>query len=132
MVATSPSKIIQHDRPARAPPLQPLTYGTGLRGLGQAHDNGADQELRCRWGHRVAEPPDLLPTGAQNPAAAAERHGRLDLAGFEHPIAPAYVDTGMSAWVHDEVPPQAMIPVEDVVEIVDALLRLSPVRSFPR
>jgi 3-oxoacyl-[acyl-carrier protein] reductase len=47
-------------------------------------------------------------------------------------IAPAYVDTEMSAWVHDEVPPRAMIPVEDVVEIVDALLRLSPRAVVPQ
>ena len=41
-------------------------------------------------------------------------------------IAPGYVDTDMSAWVHDSVPPEAMIPVEDVVTAVLALLDLSP------
>lgn len=41
-------------------------------------------------------------------------------------IAPGYVDTDMSAWVHDSVPAEAMIPVEDVVTTVLALLDLSP------
>ena len=41
-------------------------------------------------------------------------------------IAPGYVDTDMSAWVHDSVPAEAMIPVEDVVTAVLALLDLSP------
>ncbi|WP_435593496.1 SDR family NAD(P)-dependent oxidoreductase [Nocardia sp. bgisy118] len=40
-------------------------------------------------------------------------------------IAPAYVDTDMSAWIHDRVPPEEMLAVSDVVEIVDSLLRLS-------
>jgi NAD(P)-dependent dehydrogenase (short-subunit alcohol dehydrogenase family) len=41
-------------------------------------------------------------------------------------IAPGYVDTDMSAWVHDTVPPSSMIPVSDVVTAVNALLALSP------
>ncbi|MEV4538678.1 SDR family NAD(P)-dependent oxidoreductase [Asanoa sp. NPDC049518] len=41
-------------------------------------------------------------------------------------IAPGYVDTDMSAWVHDTVAPSAMIPVSDVVTAVGALLALSP------
>ncbi|MGM7644974.1 SDR family NAD(P)-dependent oxidoreductase [Nocardia sp. JW2] len=40
-------------------------------------------------------------------------------------IAPAYVDTEMSAWIHDQVPPDQMLAVNDIVEMVDALLRLS-------
>jgi 3-oxoacyl-[acyl-carrier protein] reductase len=40
-------------------------------------------------------------------------------------IAPGYVDTDMSAWVHDAVPPETMIPVADVVTTVTALLDLS-------
>jgi 3-oxoacyl-[acyl-carrier protein] reductase len=40
-------------------------------------------------------------------------------------IAPGYVDTDMSAWVHDDVAPEQMISVADVVELADALLRLS-------
>lgn len=40
-------------------------------------------------------------------------------------ISPAYVDTDMSAWVHDEVPPEAMIPVSDVVALVGTLVQLS-------
>jgi len=41
-------------------------------------------------------------------------------------IAPGYVDTDMSAWVHDAVPPESMIPVDDVVATVTGLLDLSP------
>ncbi|MEV0550648.1 SDR family oxidoreductase [Nocardia salmonicida] len=40
-------------------------------------------------------------------------------------IAPAYVDTDMTAWIHEQVPPEQMIEVNDIVEIVDSLLRLS-------
>lgn len=40
-------------------------------------------------------------------------------------IAPGYVDTEMSAWIHDRIPPERMLAVSDVVEMVDALLRLS-------
>ncbi|MGF6888670.1 NAD(P)-dependent dehydrogenase (short-subunit alcohol dehydrogenase family) [Nocardia sp. GAS34] len=40
-------------------------------------------------------------------------------------IAPGYVDTEMSAWIHDRIPPDRMLAVSDVVELVDALLRLS-------
>jgi len=40
-------------------------------------------------------------------------------------ISPAYVDTDMSAWIHAEVPPEEMIPVSDVVELVDAIVRMS-------
>ncbi|MBL7252991.1 SDR family oxidoreductase [Paractinoplanes lichenicola] len=41
-------------------------------------------------------------------------------------IAPGYVDTDMSAWIHDTVPPDQMIPVADVVATVTMLLDLSP------
>lgn len=41
-------------------------------------------------------------------------------------LAPAYVDTDMSTWVHDRIAPEEMIPVDDIVELVDVLLRLSP------
>jgi 3-oxoacyl-[acyl-carrier protein] reductase len=40
-------------------------------------------------------------------------------------IAPAYVDTSMSTWIHDTVPPGDMISVDDVVTIVEGLLGLS-------
>ncbi|MET8797628.1 SDR family oxidoreductase [Nocardia sp. NPDC004568] len=40
-------------------------------------------------------------------------------------IAPGYVDTEMSAWIHDRIPPERMLAVDDVVEMVDSLLRLS-------
>lgn len=40
-------------------------------------------------------------------------------------IAPAYVDTDMSAWIHDRIPPERMLAVNDVVEMVDSILRLS-------
>jgi hypothetical protein len=31
----------------------------------------------------------------------------------------------MSAWIHDRMPPERMLAVDDVVGMVDALLRLS-------
>jgi len=40
-------------------------------------------------------------------------------------VAPAYVETDMSAWATDAVPPTKMIPVSDVVAVVDLLLGLS-------
>ncbi len=46
-------------------------------------------------------------------------------------IAPGYVDTEMSSWIRDQIPPERMLPVTDVVEMVDALLRLSPRAVVP-
>lgn len=46
-------------------------------------------------------------------------------------IAPGYVDTDMSGWVHDQVKPESMISVDDVVEMVDALLRMSALVVVP-
>lgn len=43
----------------------------------------------------------------------------------ESAIAPAFVDTDMSDWVTDRIPKDEMIPVEDVVRVVDMLLELS-------
>ncbi len=40
-------------------------------------------------------------------------------------IAPGYVETDMTEWVRDRVPAEAMIPVSDVVDLVDAAVRLS-------
>lgn len=46
-------------------------------------------------------------------------------------VSPGYVDTDMSTWVHGEVPPEAMIPVADVVGVVDAVLHLSARTVLP-
>ena len=40
-------------------------------------------------------------------------------------IAPGYVDTEMSAWMHDRIDPADMIEPDDVAELVVALTRLS-------
>jgi len=40
-------------------------------------------------------------------------------------LAPGYVDTEMSRWVHERVPPETMITTEDVAELAMALTRLS-------
>ncbi|GAA4478332.1 3-oxoacyl-[acyl-carrier-protein] reductase [Rhodococcus olei] len=40
-------------------------------------------------------------------------------------ISPAYVDTDMSAWIRDRIPAEEMLEVDDIVELVDSLLRLS-------
>ena len=41
-------------------------------------------------------------------------------------LAPGYVDTDMSAWIADRIPPDTMIAVNDLVELVDGVLRMSP------
>ncbi len=41
-------------------------------------------------------------------------------------IAPGYVDTDMSAWIADRIPPDTMIAVNDLVELIDGVLRMSP------
>lgn len=46
-------------------------------------------------------------------------------------ISPGFVDTDMSAWTHDRVPPGEMLEVNDVVEVVDSLLRLSSRAVIP-
>ena len=40
-------------------------------------------------------------------------------------IAPGYVDTEMSAWVHDRIDPAQMIPPADIAELILALTRMS-------
>lgn len=40
-------------------------------------------------------------------------------------LSPGYVDTEMSAWVHDRIPAEAMMTVEDIVTMVLAILDLS-------
>ena len=40
-------------------------------------------------------------------------------------IAPGYVETDMSAWVQDRIPASAMIPVDDIVRVAEALVDLS-------
>jgi NAD(P)-dependent dehydrogenase (short-subunit alcohol dehydrogenase family) len=40
-------------------------------------------------------------------------------------ISPGYVDTRLTEWVHDAVPPSEMITVDDIAEVVMALTRLS-------
>lgn len=40
-------------------------------------------------------------------------------------IAPGYVETDMSAWVTDQVPAARMIPVDDIVALVESLVALS-------
>ena len=47
-------------------------------------------------------------------------------------IAPGYVDTDMSAWTHDRITPESMIKVDDIVELVDGLLRLSARAVVPK
>jgi 3-oxoacyl-[acyl-carrier protein] reductase len=40
-------------------------------------------------------------------------------------ISPGYVDTDMSAWVAEQIPPERMIPVDDVARLAGALVDLS-------
>jgi 3-oxoacyl-[acyl-carrier protein] reductase len=47
-------------------------------------------------------------------------------------IAPAFVNTDMSAWTQDTIPPETMISVDDIVEVSDMVLRLSRSAVIPR
>lgn len=47
-------------------------------------------------------------------------------------IAPAYVDTAMSDWIKDRIPAEAMLEINDIVELVDAVLRLSARAVLPK
>ena len=40
-------------------------------------------------------------------------------------LAPGFVDTDMAAWVRDKIPPEQMIPVDDIVALVETLIALS-------
>jgi NAD(P)-dependent dehydrogenase (short-subunit alcohol dehydrogenase family) len=46
-------------------------------------------------------------------------------------ISPGFVDTEMSAWIADTVPPETMIATGDIVKIVDLILSLSPTAVVP-
>jgi 3-oxoacyl-[acyl-carrier protein] reductase len=46
-------------------------------------------------------------------------------------IAPGFVDTEMSAWVHDRIGPGEMIPPADIAELVLALTRMSARSVIP-
>ena len=46
-------------------------------------------------------------------------------------IAPGFVDTDMSKWTHDRIPPNEMLEVNDIVEIVAAFLQLSSRAVIP-
>lgn len=47
-------------------------------------------------------------------------------------IAPAFVDTDMSAWTRESVPQESMLGVQDIVEIAAMLLRLSRQAVIPK
>jgi 3-oxoacyl-[acyl-carrier protein] reductase len=46
-------------------------------------------------------------------------------------ISPGYVDTEMSAWTRDKIPPEEMIRAGDIAELVLALSRLSRYAAIP-
>jgi 3-oxoacyl-[acyl-carrier protein] reductase len=79
--------------------------------------------------------PDLAVYGATKAALMSlirsvnreeARHGVCATA-----ISPAYVDTDMAAYVHERIPAAEMILVADIVEMVDACLRLSARAAVP-
>jgi NAD(P)-dependent dehydrogenase (short-subunit alcohol dehydrogenase family) len=47
-------------------------------------------------------------------------------------LAPGYVDTDMTAWARETISSDQMIRVDDVVELVDALLRMSAMSVVPK
>lgn len=46
-------------------------------------------------------------------------------------ISPGYVDTDMSAWTRDTIPADTMLPVDDIVKIVELILTVSPRAVLP-
>jgi 3-oxoacyl-[acyl-carrier protein] reductase len=58
---------------------------------------------------------------ARSIAAEEARHGVRACA-----ICPAFVDTDLTAWTRDRVPPEEMVDPQDVAEAVRMLVRLSP------
>lgn len=54
------------------------------------------------------------------------RHGVVATA-----ISPGFVDTDMSAWTTDTIPAEQMLPVSDIVKVVDLVLSLSPNAVLP-
>jgi NAD(P)-dependent dehydrogenase (short-subunit alcohol dehydrogenase family) len=46
-------------------------------------------------------------------------------------IAPGYVDTDMTTWVHGSIPPDQMMKTSDIAEIALAITRLSPCAAVP-
>jgi 3-oxoacyl-[acyl-carrier protein] reductase len=46
-------------------------------------------------------------------------------------IAPGYVDTEMSAWVHDRIGPAEMIPPADIAGLILALTQMSARSVIP-
>lgn len=47
-------------------------------------------------------------------------------------VAPGYVETEMTEWIRDRVPATEMIPVDDVVHLVDAVVGLTARTVVPR
>lgn len=47
-------------------------------------------------------------------------------------IAPASVDTDIATWIHDEVVPETMIQVDDILALVVAVIRLSSPAVVPK
>lgn len=46
-------------------------------------------------------------------------------------ISPGFVDTDMSAWTTDTIPAEQMLPVSDIVKVVDLVLSLSRTAVLP-
>jgi NAD(P)-dependent dehydrogenase (short-subunit alcohol dehydrogenase family) len=46
-------------------------------------------------------------------------------------IAPGYVDTDMTTWMHGSIPPDQMMKTSDIAEVAMAITRLSPRAAVP-
>jgi NADP-dependent 3-hydroxy acid dehydrogenase YdfG len=46
-------------------------------------------------------------------------------------ISPGYVDTDMTAWIRDQIPPAEMITADDIAELTLAVCRLSRHAAIP-
>jgi len=83
----------------------------------------------------VAAEPDLAAYGASKAALISLCESITVAEAGNHvtasAVSPGYVDTDMSAWVHQQVAPADMITADDVAEIVAAMTKLSPNAVIP-
>jgi len=70
------------------------------------------------------------PGNSQVTGISASRGGVWS--GRSTTIAPGYVATDMSTWTTDTIPAETMIPVDDVVNVIDMAMTLSRNTWIPR
>lgn len=114
----------------RAPLLLMQVSLPMLRAAAQAHPTRGSRVVALSSITGVFAEPELAVYGSTKAAllsivetfnAEEAAHGVVATA-----IAPGFVDTDMSSWVRSQISPEQMLPVDDVVSVVDMLVSLSP------